>query len=127
RLDPAHELVDLVGLCERRQWPESTRQIFVSRRRNAERAKPIVSREVQVLEQRQTRRLVDEANHALAPTVGPRVVDGTRGRAFRGRQEFLIDERQVLAEREAALDPIVGVTQRYALPRTNEIELADQH
>jgi hypothetical protein len=44
--------------------------------------------EVQILGQREARWLGDEANHALAPTIGPRVVDRARSHALVGRQKL---------------------------------------
>ena len=93
RLDLAHELVNLVGICERRQRAEPAWQVLVRGRRHAERSETIVAGEVEVLEQRQARGLVDEANHALPPTIRARIVDGARGRAALGRQKLVVDER----------------------------------
>jgi hypothetical protein len=51
----------------------------------------------------------------LAPAVRSRVVDCTYRSSFVSRKKLLIDEWQILAERESALDPVVGLAQRDAL------------
>ena len=79
-----------IGVRERRQRAEPPRQVFVRGSGYAERAEAIVAGEVQVFEQRQPRRFVDEADDALAPAVGPCVVHGARGGALLGRQKLLI-------------------------------------
>ena len=50
-------------------------------------------------------------DHAFTPAIRARIVDGARGQAFLRREKFLIDERQVFAERESASQPALDVAQ----------------
>jgi hypothetical protein len=121
------QLVDLVRIVDGGQRSEPARQVRLRRSRDTERAEAVVACEVQILEHRQPSRLVDEANHALAPAIGPCIVDGADRAAFLRGQKLLVDQRQVLAELEAPLQPRRRVAQRHALIRAHEIERADRH
>jgi hypothetical protein len=75
--------VDLIRVAQRRQRPEPPRQIFISGRGHAQCAKAIVAGEVEIFEQRQARRLLNDADDPLAPPVRPRVVDSPDDRVLR--------------------------------------------
>ena len=99
------DLLELIRIGHRRQRPELARLIGIGAGRDAERAEAVVASEIQELEQRQPRRLVDEADDLFAPTIRPRVVHGAHRRALVRGQKLLVDERQILAQRKAGLQP----------------------
>jgi hypothetical protein len=120
------QLVDQVGVFDGGQRPEPARRVSLRRGRDAERTETIVASEVQILEQREPRWLVNEANHTLAPTIRPRVVDRAHGGALVDRQKLFGYQWQILTERETVFQPVLGVAQRHTLRRTHQVELADQ-
>jgi hypothetical protein len=78
----AHDFLELIRIGEARQRAELAGRIRVGAARDAERAKAVVAGEVQELEQRQPRRLVDEADDLLAPAIRSRVIDRAHCGAF---------------------------------------------
>ena len=119
------EGLDRRRVYQLRQRPRAPRPVFFVRRRDAERAEAIITCEVQVLEQRQARRLVEELDDTLTPSIRACVVDGPDGRVLRRREQLLGDEREILAEREATFEPGVRVAQRDTSRRAHRVERAD--
>ena len=94
--------MDLIRILERRQRAEAPGQVLLRGGGDSQCAKAVVASEVEILEQRQARGLVDEADHPFPPAIRPSVVDRADGQTFFRWQELLADERKVLAERKPA-------------------------
>jgi len=123
----ADELVDLVGLLQRRQWSEAPRQVPIGGSRDSEGSETIIPGEVQILEQREASRFIDEPDDTLAPTIGTRIVDRANRSIPLERQKLLIDERQIFAELEPVLAPMREIAQRNALIGAHQVELAHRN
>src|SRR6202042_2724534 len=100
-LNLSDQYMDLICVLERGQRSEAPRQVFIGRCRYAQGAEPVVSRKVEIFEQRQPCGPVDVPDHPFAPSVRPSIVHGTYGETLLCRKELFVDERQILAERTA--------------------------
>ena len=93
---------------------------------HAERAIAVVAGEEQEFKQGQARCGLELADHALAPSVGSRIIDGAAGFVLFARQEQLADQGQVFAERKAADQPSGRVQQGHAASTQGQPDLPDQ-
>lgn len=80
---------------------------------------------MEVLEQGKSRWLVNGADDAFAPAVRSGIVHRTDSGIPLRRQKLLVDQRQVLAQRKAPLEPARRVAERDALIRADEPQLTD--
>ena len=111
RQNPANQRGNGAHVAQIRQRPQPPGTVTFAGDGHAQRAKTLIARVKQVVQQRQARRLVQHANHALAPAIRAGVIDSACSRVFACGQKLHVAQRQVFAERKAALQPARRVTQ----------------
>ena len=122
----AHDLCHLRQVnksCSGCGWP---RLVGLALEADAKGAIAVVAGEQQKLQQRQARGLLEPADHALAPSIRPRIVDRAGGGIFFRRDEQAPAQRKILAQRKSGLEPFICIPQAHAAVAHHQAQVPDQ-
>ena len=109
RLHVFDRRTQLPQISQLRIRPQVTRNVLLRRHGNSEGAKAIIARKQQHFENRQPRGSVDVANDAFTPTIGTRIVNGTRGTVpLASGKRLTGHQRQVFAQRKVPPMFVIG-------------------